>query len=148
MITHSCFNVSNIFYLYHSRAYQLIELSLQFGAVIFFKGFEANDLYDVITVKRIKNWGLFLTTHFLLLLVAEFMIQLTLNRNYMPVRQKYMIKYWIQTKSEPLISIPKIESESDEPFESYFEFSEKFRKYYCFFLKRRLISCITFERIV
>ena len=34
-------------------------LHFQFGAVIFFKGFEAKDLYAVITVKRIKNWGLF-----------------------------------------------------------------------------------------
>ena len=50
----------------------------------------------------------------------------------MPVCQKYMIKYSIQAKPEPLISIPKIESKSDEPFKSYSEISEQFRKYYCY----------------
>ena len=40
----------------------------------------------------------------------------------MSVCQKYMIEYSIYTKSEPLISIPKTESKSDEPFESYLVF--------------------------
>ena len=46
----------------------------------------------------------------------------------MSVSQKYMIKYSIQTKLEPLISIPETKLESDEPFESYLEFTEIFRK--------------------
>ena len=37
----------------------------------------------------------------------------------MPVFQKYVITYSISTNSEPLISIPETESESDEPFDSY-----------------------------
>ena len=44
----------------------------------------------------------------------------------MPVCHKYIIKYSIQTISEPLISIPVTESESGEPFESYSVFFEKF----------------------
>ena len=43
----------------------------------------------------------------------------------MSVCQKYMTKYSIYTKSEPLIPIPETKSESDELFKSYAIFSEK-----------------------
>ena len=53
----------------------------------------------------------------------------------MSVCQKYMTKYSIETKSEPLISIPETGSKSDELFKSNSEFFEKFIKILLIFLK-------------